>query len=274
MAGRILHIFRNTPFGRETLMQTADFAAKIGGRPCVYVPRHPQFLIYLEDDVVTVGLDRSYLHSPETAEEHAREILGGAGLEPAWVEPREFTAPTLPDLPADFEFMCCPRSIADMSSRIGLGYIGPRVRRIVRHAGFPVLIPAARARPIGQIVAFYGGSEQARGATLLAAEIAQRAGLPLWLFTQSSKPRESFAESISPTLAGRGGMPPEERWIFTAGRSLRESLFDVPPDSLLVLGAFGHSAAREALFGSFAEKIQTLMPNPLLLAGPRCTAAQ
>ena len=37
--------------------------------------------------------------------------------------------------------MCCPRSISDVSTRISLGHIGPKVRSIIKNAGFPVLTP-------------------------------------------------------------------------------------------------------------------------------------
>jgi hypothetical protein len=59
-------------------------------------------------------------------------------LKPSFFDPKDFTASTLPDIPSNFDYMCCPRSIVDLSTKIGLGYIGPRVRRIVKHATFPV----------------------------------------------------------------------------------------------------------------------------------------
>ncbi len=57
--------------------------------------------------------------------------------------------------------MCCPRSISDMSSKIGLGYIGPRVRRIVKSARFPVLITSPAYREWQRIAVFFGGSTNA-----------------------------------------------------------------------------------------------------------------
>ena len=44
----LLHIFRNTPFGRETLMQSAFFCQQMGMPIDIYVPRESQFLMYFE----------------------------------------------------------------------------------------------------------------------------------------------------------------------------------------------------------------------------------
>jgi hypothetical protein len=46
----------------------------------------------------------------------------------------------LPDIQPNFDFMTCPRTISYLSSKIGLGYSGLRVRRIVNSARLPVLL--------------------------------------------------------------------------------------------------------------------------------------
>ena len=138
MDTQLFHIFRNTPTGRETFLQSLYFCNLMGSTPVVYVPKHTKFLMYFEKDVVQVDLDGSYLTSSETAEKHARALTEAEGLEPGFFNPKNFTASTLPDIPVDFDFMCCPRSISDLTSKIGLGYIGSRVRRIIKSAHFPV----------------------------------------------------------------------------------------------------------------------------------------
>lgn len=269
MASRILHIYRNSPFGRETLLQTAHFADRIGGVPYVFIPRHPQFLMYFESDVVTVGLDNSYLRSPETAPAHVKEILAEVGVRHHSLEPKDFTAPNLPDIPVDFEFMCCPRSISDLSSKVGLGYIGPRVRRIIKQASFPVLVPTSVFKPWKRVVAFYGGSKRADVALSIAAELAERAALPLMLFTQAAgKPRSFYEERLQASGRAKVLERSGTDWIFCEKGQLQEHLMKVPHDSLLVLGAYGHGLIRD-FFGSFTEKVQTIMPNPLLIVGPK-----
>ena len=140
MSTQLFHIFRNTPLGRETLLQSIYFSRQVKASPLVYIPESTKFLMYFENDVVQVDLDDSYLTSPATARGHAQDLLTQHQLEAHFYKPKHFTASTLPDIPTNFEYMCCPRSISDLSSKIGLGYIGPRVRRIVRSAHFPVLI--------------------------------------------------------------------------------------------------------------------------------------
>ncbi len=74
----MLHIFRNTPLGRETLMMSAYFSKKCRLRLQVYLPRHDQFLMYFDEAIATIELDRAFLRSPETARAHAEEILNSS----------------------------------------------------------------------------------------------------------------------------------------------------------------------------------------------------
>ena len=57
MPFELLHIFRNTPFGRETLMQSVFFCQQMDMPIDIYVPRESQFLMYFEHGVVTVDLE-------------------------------------------------------------------------------------------------------------------------------------------------------------------------------------------------------------------------
>ena len=124
METRLFHIFRNTPLGRETLLQSIYFCKKIKASPVIYIPEFTKFLMYFDNDVAQIDLDDSYLALPDTALKHATELVEQAELKPGFFKPKHYTASTLPDIPTNFDFMCCPRSISDMSSKIGLGYIG------------------------------------------------------------------------------------------------------------------------------------------------------
>lgn len=58
------------------------------------------------------------------------------------------------------------------------------------------------------------------------------------------------------------------KWhIFESGK-LEENLYDVTHDALVILGAYGHSLIKDIVFGSKMEKIQSIIPNNLLIAGP------
>ncbi|MBW2010469.1 MAG: universal stress protein, partial [Deltaproteobacteria bacterium] len=120
---QLLHIFRNTPLGRETLFQSIYFCKQVGVVPVIYIPEFTKFLMYFENDVVQIDLDNSYLTAPDTAVEHVNQIVDQMGVNSTFLKAKHFTATTLPDIPTNFDFMCCPRSISDLSSKIGLGYI-------------------------------------------------------------------------------------------------------------------------------------------------------
>ena len=272
MAHKLFHIFRNTPLGRETLLQSIYFCQRMGVTPTVYIPESTKFLMYFENDVVQVDLDTSYLNDPETARHHAEQLLETAGIKPDLFRPKNYTASTLPDIPTNFEFMCCPRSISDLSSKIGLGYIGPRVRRIIQAARFPVLITSPVFKPWKRIAVFFGGSANAVNALRLGMRVAKVSQMALDVYTQTGKSQpEEYREivrerGLEKTLSGV-----LDRWTFFEKGRFEDNLYEVPHDALVVLGAYGHGIIRDIMFGSMMEKIQSTISNNLLIAGPKYT---
>ncbi len=71
----LLHFFRNTPFGRETLLQSANFCHLMQLPLSIYIPQFKNFLFYFDQNIVQIDLDDSYLSDPDSVEEHIREIL-------------------------------------------------------------------------------------------------------------------------------------------------------------------------------------------------------
>lgn len=275
MDQQLLHIFRNNPLGRETLLQSLYFCKTVGVSPVIYIPEHTKFLMYFDNDVVQVDLDGSYLTSPETAVKHATELVEKAGIEPRFLDPKHFTASTLPDVQTNFDYMCCPRSVSDLSSKIGLGYIGPKVRRIIKAARFPVLITSPAYKEWNSITVFFGGSVNAINALKLGFRLARVSGLPIDLFTQMERaPRESYE-----TIIEKENLKTEmgrylNKWHFFENGVFEQNLYEVPHDALVVLGAYGHGLIKTILFGSKMEKIQATIANNLLIAGPNYTAAR
>ncbi|MBU0987726.1 MAG: universal stress protein [Proteobacteria bacterium] len=275
MDQQLFHIFRNNPLGRETLLQTIYFCQKANVSPVVYIPRHARFLMYFDNDVVQIDLDKSYLTSPETAFKHASELLEHAGIEPRFLDPKHYTASTLPDIQTNFDYMCCPRSISDLSSKIGLGYIGPRVRRIVNSARFPVLITSPVFKAWKSIAVFFGGSANALNALKLGLRISRVSGLPLEIFTQIiNQSREEYETIIKNENLKEEVDRYVKQWhVFESG-TFEENLYGIPHDALVVLGAYGHSLIRSIVFGSKMELIQSTISNNLLIAGPNYTASR
>jgi nucleotide-binding universal stress UspA family protein len=273
MNKQLFHIFRNTPLGRETFLQSLYFCNMTGVTPVVYIPEHTKFLMYFENDVVQVDLDESYRTRPETAEKHASELLENSGIKPHFLKPRHFTASTLPDIKTDFDFMCCPRSISDLSSKIGLGYIGPRVRRIVQAARFPVLLTSPVYKPWNSITVFFGGSQNAVNAFKLGLRISRESGLPIELFTRiESGTAEEYRKALEKAGLKKELAESVRDWHFFEEGRLEDNLYEVPHDTLVVLGAYGHGLIRDFVFGNKMERIQSTISNNMLIAGPKYTA--
>jgi hypothetical protein len=264
---QLLHIFRNTPFGRETLLESTYFCKTLGKELVIYIPKTSKFLLYFENDVVQVDLDSSYLRSPETAQEHATSIVRSAGLEPVFFAPKDFTASSLPDIPTDFDYMCCPRSIVDLSSKIGLGYIGPRVRRIVNSAHFPVYIPNPVFKEWKNLAVFFGGSVNAVKAVRLGMKISKLSGYPLRVFTQLEGKTKDLYDQVIKENRLEGAV---KNWTVFDRGDFKENLYDVPHNALVILGAYGHGLIKQLAFGSKMELIQTVLPNSMVIVGPHC----
>lgn len=269
MRNQLLHIFRNTAFGRETLLQSAYFCDKTGTTLKIYIPRYDQFLMYFPTGVVTVHLDKAFMRAPKTAAEHAAEVITSAGLDPEFLEPQPSATVNLPAIPLHFDYMCCPRSISDLSSRIGPGHIGPKVRAIIQHAAFPVLIPTQVFKAWKHITVFFGGSHNAVKALKLGLKLSTLTGFPLSIFTQAQKlPKSHYRQSLEHNKLLHVIKNHDANWQFFEKGNFIDNLYDVPHDSLVVVGAYGHGAIRNMLFGNMMEKIQTYLPNNLLIVGP------
>jgi hypothetical protein len=231
--------------------------------------------MYFDNDVVQVDLDKSYLTSPETALKNATELVEQAGMNARFLDPKHYTASTLPDIHTNFDYMCCPRSISDMSSKIGLGYIGPRVRRIVKSARFPVLITSLVYKEWKNIAVFFGGSVNAIRALRLGFHIARASGIKLNVFTMTEKrSKEDYQQMIKDRDLEREMDLHVNQWHFFENRVFEENLYDVPHDALIILGAYGHGVIRDIVFGNKMEKIQSTISNNLLIAGPNYTATR
>ncbi len=184
------------------------------------------------------------------------------------VKPISFTATKLPDLPTRWHVMACPRVMSQSVSRIGLGHIGPRVRAIAKHAPFSVFVPSLCFKAWARVVVFFGGSDLGVKAVRQAISLAERASVPLTVYTHGdASVREVCEAKIAEAGLDETLAQPEYRWQFFEAGSLEESLYDVPSDSLVVAGVADSSVMRELLFGSTLEMIQKTLPNPLVVVG-------
>jgi hypothetical protein len=227
--------------------------------------------MYFPNDAVQVDLDQSYLTSPDTAKQHAEELFDEMHIKPMFYEPKHFTASSLPDVTTNFDYLCCPRSVSDMSSKIGLGHIGPRVRRIIKHATFPILITSPVFKPWTSISVFFGGSKNALNALNLGLKIAMSSGLPLDIYTLLEKDETYYRRLIQDQGLEDPVNQLSRQWVFYEKSDFDTMLYEVPHNSLIVLGAYGHGIIKDILLGSKMEQIQSTVTNNLLITGPDCT---
>ncbi len=265
-----LHIFRNTPYGRETFLQTIYFAKKMQLDLDVHIPETKKFLFYFEQTTVEVDLDGSYYKSTETARAHAEGILNEYGYKANFLETDAYTASNLPDLPSDYAFMTCPRVISDLSTKIGLGHIGSKVRDILRHAPFPVLIPSQVFKPWQSVTVLFNDTECSLRALRMALKVSEITATPLDIFTQAENDmgREAYRKLIVDQEMDQRIDSVLRKWYVYDSGDFIENLYDIPHDALIVMGIYGGGTVKNLLLGSTAENVQSAFPNSLLLTGP------
>ena len=270
MQHSMFHIFRNSPLGRENLLQSLYFCRTVGNLTLnVYQPVTTKFVIYCENETVSVDLDASYLQYASTAGDHLDTLLADAAVPWKRFVPEGKTASTLPDIPGDWTLMACPRVISEKSNRIGLGYLGSKVRSIMKVAPFAAFIPCQAYKPWTRVGVFFGGSELGLRAVKLARAIAKRAEMPLTIYTQLDGLDRQQCQQMLVSI-GLDDLEHNEnrRWVTFETKTLKENLYAVSSESLVVLGVRGDSPLKKMLFGHTLEMIQSELPNPLLLVGP------
>jgi len=268
MHANLFHVFRNTPLGRESLLQSIYFCQTLDLELTVYIPEAVRFMMYFDYEVVQVDLDSSYLNGSTTAEDRVRALTEDAGLRPRFLTPANRTARDLPDIPTQFAFMCCPRSISDVSAKIGLGYIGPKVRRIIRTAGFPVLMTSPVFKPWKSLAVLFGGSDSAMNALRSGIQISRRCGYPLDLFIQLEQNGDYYQNRIREAgLEKAIARHCRHQYLFDDGK-FNHNLYTVPHDALVLSGAYGHGLIQNLLFGSKMEIAQNTLTNNMLVSGP------
>ena len=119
-----------------------------------------------------------------------------------------------------------------------------------------------------RVVCFFGGSANAMIALRCAREISSRSKAPLTIFTQVEGERNTYEHEFE--RAGFAEDLAERRveWLCFEDGDLRENLYAVHSDALVVAGAHGHGVAKDLVFGSKLELIQTELPNPMVIVGP------
>ncbi len=269
MNTNLFHVYRNTSMGRETYLHSLYFCKMLNIGLTVYIPESTHFSMNLDNETIQIDLDESYLAAPDSAVGRVQGLAKSNGIDVTIFCQNPSTDSLLPGLQQDFSFMTCPRSISDLSSKIGLGFIGTKVRRIVHSAGFPVLITSPVFKPWGNVTVLFGGSTSSINALRLGIHIARRTGLLLNMFTYMEEDLSFYQNTIAAGELTQEVKQSVACWHRFRNGRLEEHLYAVPHNSLVLVGAYGHGAIKDLLFGSKLEKIQKTLTNNLLIVGPR-----
>jgi len=272
MKTTMLHIFRNSPLGRENLMQSAYFCKQQPGMSLVvYVPQTARFTMNPGGELVVVELDESYVRYPSTARQHVEELLAEFDCPFEFHTPSKHDKSHMPHLPGHWTMMACPRVITEHSSRLGLGHLGPKVRSLAKLSNFPIFIPSMSFKAWTNVTAFFGGSKLGAIVVKASLAIARLARVPLTVHTQlNGITREDCEKSLSAVGILDTLSDGDIQWRVCDEGTLDENLYAVSHDSLVLVGAAGHKLIRELVFGSKLEAIQSTLPNPLVILGPEC----
>jgi len=237
MDAGLLHLFRNTATGQESFLQSLYFCRKTGTSLIIYLPEFAKFLMYFEDEVMQVDLDESWLCLRQSARRHAEQLIKSSGFEADFLIPKNFTSPTLPDIPTHFDFMSCPWNSRDFSSAGSRRYKSLQVRRMVNAAYFPLLLCSPAYKPWNSITVFFNGSANAVNALKLGMRIQKNSRVQMDIFTQAEgKPVSAYEEILRKAKLETEIKQAVGRWQFFESGSLQENLCEVPHDSLVILG--------------------------------------
>ena len=274
MNTNLFHVYRNTSMGRETYLHSLYFCKMLNIGLTVYIPETTHFSMNLDNETIRINLDESYLTSPDSAVGRVKGMAESNRIDVTIFGPDPSTNSQLHGLQQDFSFMTCPRSISDLSSKIGLGFIGAKVRQIVHTASFPVLITSPVFKPWVNVTVLFGGSDSSIDALRLGIHMARRTGSPLNMLTYLEEDLSFYKNAIN-----AGGLTKEVKqsvagWHQFENGRFEDHLYAVPHNSLVIVGAYGHGKIKELLFGSKLEKIQATLTNNLLIAGPRVRIPQ
>ncbi len=269
----VFHIFRNTPLGKETLRQAADFTKKIHSTLHVYIPEFDRFMIYFDRAPVEIKLDKTYLYSPETAFDNMQKVLEEMQVPVKMVHSKTKTGSNLPDINPDFDIISLPRVMAENRGGFLGTAIGRGVRSLIKASGAPAIIGPGRFAEWNRIWAFYGGSQHALKALKWAVVLAHRLNYQLVVNTVLENDRP---ESYYRQLLSENGLSEVDftEWRFWPKQPFINVMNQIPRDALIIIGAYGHGAIRERLMGSKTEMIIHNNANLLMLIGENCQEPQ
>ncbi len=259
----VFHVYRNTPLGRETLRQAADFARRTRGRLKLYVPEFERFLLYFPFQAVEIRLDRSYLFLPGSSERNRKAVLQKIGVRTETVTPTSQAASNLPNVQTDFDVLSLPRVMVERPGT--LPGVGTGVRHLVKASHTPALVAPGRFHDWRNVVVLFGGSAFSVTALRWGETVAKLAGVPLQLLTRVDGKTSPAAYEAA--LAAQGLAAAKYRWDWFEDPAPEAVLDHIRRTALIVMGAYGHGRILARVFGSTTELVLRNTANLILLVG-------
>ncbi len=146
--------------------------------------------------------------------------------------------------------------------------LGSNTELIVRRTRRPVLLTPGEFRPMARVLLAYAGKDGGMPAVQAAAGMARLLKLPLTVITVGyNLAHLRDAHDQADTLLR--GQVRDISFTSTGGDPVRVLVDQAVADTLLVMGAYGHSRLYHVTLGSVTEQVIREAEGPVLLAGKR-----
>ena len=145
------------------------------------------------------------------------------------------------------------------------GLLGSNTEIIARRTEKPVLLAPDEFRVPHRVVVAYGGKEMGAHALEMGIALADTLKLPLTILTVAGDTRRrdevwDRAQRVQPALSGRAAFEHDDGDV--APTILRRAT----AETLLIMGAYGHSRLYRMVLGSVTEQVMRAARGPLLLS--------
>lgn len=143
--------------------------------------------------------------------------------------------------------------------------LGSTTESVARRSHQPVIVTGHAEPGFGNLLCAYDGSENARAALHIAADLAREWDAKLTVFTAGQSKAEKVQQEAKDFLH-----PHELNVDYVVDdKDAEDAIIDYAKDNpidLIIIGAYGHSVVREMLLGSTTTHILNHTPCPVLLA--------
>jgi hypothetical protein len=211
--------------------------------------------MYTGGTVVTIDLADERVCRADAAEIHVERILADCHPLTYFYQPTDFTSGVLPGIPNHCAFYAYPTLLNTRPWPFGFAKTALQIRNIARVARRPVFVPGPAAKRWRQVAGIIDESSESDDVVSLAQAIAFRAHVPLTLFSTKDVPAGPLQD----------GKPAR-----IAPCRLDKDLYAICSESLVVSRACQYPLIWDFLAGDSVRRIQSHLPNPLVVVGPNC----